>query len=355
MITKPLTEETFLDAQSVIMARFPKAALAVLEKTMANPLRAECSEIGDIAYEDSGRPVGFRAANRRRMHFFQEPILGRVRGLTCRLADSSKEVMPALCQAQMTNLRGCQIAFSNTQSIPTAKRAAKMGASAGPVSCTRMLCRIINPLRYCAYFLVERMLKMDILKISCLKSIALKQYERRDGEYTIRRELKVRADFFDCLMENYLKTNEGLVSDRDSTSISWLFGTEIENSNVILLTAQVKRQGVGYIALKTDDLARHWLIIDLFALKNDQIILEILLRSAIDFLTGCPSALIIKTIGFPDFIQPLLKKYLPHVRNTGVNWFSYNFLNQELALKFKNTESMNRSWFFGPFDGDLCM
>ena len=355
MTVKALTEDTFSDAKSVIEARFSDSAVSVLSKTMANPLRQNCPEIGEIAYDETGRAVGFRAANRRRMHFVKEPLLGRVRGLTCRLKDSSKDVMRALCEAQLANPRGCKIAFSNTQSIPTERRAVQMGATLGPESCTRMLCSIIRPMGLLVYLFFKK-----VLKCSSFRGHNRDIYCGSDFRFSIRdimiqREQYVDKKFFDALNANYILSNNGLVSDRDGESVSWLFGDDVEQGRVVLLCAYKNGIGVGYIALKTDAIATHWLVVDWFALRNDSSVLSALLKAAKRFLRQCTPALACKVIGFPEYVQPLLRKHFPFVRKSNVNWFSYNFLDDSLAEKCRGVIHSEDSWFFGPFDGDLCM
>ena len=355
MTVKALTENTLCDAKRVIEARFSDSALVVLSKTMANPLRRDCPEIGEIAYDDSGRAVGFRAANRRRMHFGKEPLLGRVRGLTCRLKDSSKEVMSALCEAQLANPRGCKIAFSNTQSVPTERRAVQMGATLGPASCSRMLCSVIRPLGLIRYFFFKKVLKRSPFKGRKCNLCCGSDFRFYIGDIIVKCEQYVDVKFFDTLSANYIRTNSGLVSDRDGESVSWLFGDEVEHGRVVLLCARKNDVGMGYIALKTDAIASHWLIVDWFALENDSGVLSALLKAAKCFLRQCTPALVCKVIGFPEYIQPLLKKHFPFARKTSVNWFSYNFLDKSMSEKCTTDILMSKSWFFGPFDGDLCM
>ena len=355
MKTRPLTDATFEDAKSVILARFPVSALEVLAKTMSNPLRADCSEIGDIAYDETDRPVGFRAANRRRMHFCGDVLLGRVRGLTCRLKDSSKDVLPALCEAQLSSPRGCTIAYSNTQSLPTERRAIQMGATLGPESCTRMLCGVVRPVAFLVYSLLKRVAKIDLTQKWKATGARFGKFEQVHGEVVVNLEDKVDKKFFDQLMAEYLRTNRGLVSDRDGDTVLWLFGNEIADGRVVILGARLNDKPIGYIALKTEAGARHWLVVDLFAIKNDKEILGTLLRSATSFLRENTPALVCKVIGFPTYVQPLLRKYFPHVRKTGVNWFSYNFLDASLSEKCVNGVDCEGNWFFGPFDGDFCM
>lgn len=355
MTVRPLTEETFNDAKSVVLARFSDSALGVLAKTMKNPLRRDCPEIGEIVYEESGRAVGFRAANRRRMHFCQELLLGRVRGLTCRLKDSSKEVMSALCEAQLLNPRGCKIAFSNTQSVPTEQRAIQMGATLGPKSCTRFLCCIIRPLRFFIYFMAKILLKKDAFKGQKGSLSNRSEFKYSVGNVIVERAHHIDKKFFDSLNEDYMKANEGIASDRDGESLSWLFENEVEHGQVVFLCARQNDAGVGYIALKADSNASHWLVVDWFALKNDSGVLSVLLRSAKRFLKQCTPALVCKVIGFPEYVQPLLKKHFPFERKTNVNWFSYNFLDTALADKCSSAVIAERSWFFGPLDGDFCM
>lgn len=353
METRPLTDTNIGDAKSVILSRFPESALEVFDKTMANPLRSECSEIGDIAYED-GCPVGFRAANRRRMHFGAEPILGRVRGLTCRTKDSSKSVMEVLCTAQTQSPRGCSIAYSNTQSPPTEKRAKAMGFLAGPESCTRFLCRPVRPLSFLLYFALRKAFKFDISKTRQIRVCASHWDKEIDG-FRVSRILTVERDFFARLMVEHLKSNEGIVSDRDPETMAWLFEKGLKESTIVILTAERDGCPCGSAVLKTDEFAKHWTLIDWFAVRNDESVLEALLKGACEFLKTQTPALVLKTIGYPEYVQGLLKRYMPQERPTGVNWFSYNFLSEDFARRCGDSIEGRKSWFFGPFDGDFCM
>ena len=57
---------------------------------------------------------------------------------------------------------------------------------------------------------------------------------------------------------------------------------------------------------------------------------------------------------FPSFVQPLLKRYLPHERRVGNNAFSWSCA-KPLRERLEAVVDTPKSWFFGPYDGDLVM
>lgn len=348
------TAEGYHDAVSVIVKRFPTQAVAVLDKVMANPLKDEYHGLGDILYVDD-RPVAFRAATRRKLYLGHEQILGRVRGLTCRLVDSPKDSIARLVEAQKANPRGCRLAMSNTQCVPTEKRAVQNGALLGPSSCHRFLWRAVRPLDCLLYFFKRKILKREAVVRRDFSTLGSVNFRLEIDGYEIRRLRLDESAFYDRLMMDYLESNQGLVSSRTSVEIDWIYGDRIRSGEVVVLGAERDGCPMGYILLQTNACARRWLLGDLFTIENSNKIMDALLCAASKFLREKTPAMMLESIGFSMSAERVIKKYLPHVRMAAANFDSFNFLDAADAERYNELVLSDKSWFFGPYDGDMCM
>lgn len=351
---RELTEETVGDAQSVILSRFSTNALGVLHKVMSNPLRDEHRGRGDILYVD-GKPVAFRAAMRRKMFLGKRQILGRVRGLTCRLKDSPKNSISLLVEAQKKNRRGCSIAISNTQCVPTERRAVQNGALLGPESCARYLWRAVRPWACLIYFLRRRVFRLEPRKQVDFSTMGTIGYRRACRKFVFKRLTITDLSFFDRLMDSYLKTNSGLVSSRTGEEISWIYGERLKSGEVVIIGMEQAGSPLGYILLQSDKKARRWLIGDMFVLDNRKEFIDDLLAEGCLFLRRHTPAMLLESIGFPMMVQPVIRKWLPFRRSCPANYDSFNFLSETDSKRNNSLVLSDKSWFFGPYDGDMCL
>ena len=352
-VTRPLVDATYNDAKQVVLSRFNKDAVSVLDMTMANPLRANDPEIGDVIYW-KGCPVCFRAANRRKLYFRGRPLLGSVRGLTCIKRDAPAEALVVLREVQANRSRGCSIAYSNSQCLETDRMARASHATPGPRSCTRFLWRPIRPFACLAYFFRRKVLK---LPMPCWRAYSTLEDADIQVEYkgfVVRRFLDFDPNFFDVLMEEYLKCNVGLVSSRSAEELRWVYGSRVKSGRVVVLGAIRRSQPCGFVVLKTDQFARRWMLMDWFAIRNDEMILGMLLDVSIRFLKERTPAIMLETYGFEQRVQHLLQSRLWLRRPYGCNAVSYNFFDQKLENEFKVGVGAD-DWFWGPWDGDVCM
>jgi len=111
----------------------------------------------------------------------------------------------------------------------------------------------------------------------------------------------------------------------------------------------------GYIIIKSSQKAKRWMILDWFADRNNEKVLETLLSTTCVFLKKNTPAMMLEVCGFPTWIQPLLKQYLPHARQVGHNVFSWGSSNKEFRKAIMPIIDSRKSWFFGPYDGDECL
>ena len=351
---KELTEKNRADAEIVIKARFPLSALNVLDKVMSNPLCDEHKGFGEILYIDS-KPVAFRAALRRRLFKGQREVLARVRGLTCRLVDSPKDSISKLVEAQKVNLRGCIMAISNTQCVPTEKRAILNGATLGPETCKRFVWRAIRPLKCIVHFVRRKILKMQPQKETAFNTLGALGFTIDIGELKIRRVEISGIDFFDRLMKRYLSTNVGFVSSRSAEEIEWIYGKGMRDGSVVALCAEDDVGPVGYLILKSDRACVRWLLGDMLVVNNQQDIMRVLLKSACCFLKRHTPAMMLESIGFSEFADSTIREFMPHERKCDANFDSFNFFCEKEECELNKLLLSDKSWFFGPYDGDMCL
>lgn len=351
---KPLTEETLRDAEEVVRSRFGEKGVDILYKAMRNPMRKLCVEVGDIAYED-GRPACFQASMLRFLQNGDKRVVGIVGGLTCRDATASFECMIDLRLAANKPRGGCELGFGNSQCAETAGMSKRIkGAFRGPESTSRYLQRVINPGRLLWYGVFRKVLRRPPAEAQVFQG-SNPEFVYGEGKFKVIKRIGFDAKFFDVLMTRYLTTNKGLVCSRTSEELEWYFGDKMKDGSAIVLAAEDTDGPVGYIVLGRGETAIRCMIMDIFAVGNRLDIIEILLKAAIRFLRKKTKYLILTTCGFPTFVQPLLKKYLPRERKMEFNMFSWGSSSKTVREELLPIIDTPKSWFFGPYDGDLCM
>lgn len=352
---RALTEETLSDAENVVRNRFSHGAIDVLHMVMRNPLRRRCADAGDISY-DGERPVAFQAFVLRRIYLGEKEIFGNNGALTCIVKGAPVEALVDVKVAAKRSRGDSVIKFSNSlnyESYRIYKKIRQM--KMGPDSCTRYLWCPIRPLSCLCYFVRRKMLKAAVPNWPPFDTRVAKPYDDMCGEFRIKRALSFEPEVFDVFFQNYVKTNEGLVTSRTAEELRWIFGDRVSNGQSVVLVTYCDQLPVGYIILNGGRSARRWRILDWIALRNDPRYLDALLAGAIRFLRHCTPAMMLETYGFSDWIQPVLKRRLPHVRRIGVNSFVYSYFDKDFSQGCDSVIHTEKSWFFGPYDGDACM
>lgn len=355
MHSRPLLEDTLEDAKRVFTSRFGSGS-KLLDYAMTNPARRLCAEAGDVVYADDGTPIGFQACILRKLYIGKDAYIGKCSGGTSVKIGAPVEAFIELRAAAAKQRAGSVMGFGNSQNQASAKVAKKLKSSiAGPSSCERYLWRAIRPVACGLYFLRRKILKGGMPSWPDFSTLDSAVFEKRYDGIAVRRMVTVEPTFFDVLMRDHLMVNEGAFFSRSAEEIEWIFGDRIRKGTEILLGAFRNESPCGYVILKTDVKARRWEIHDWFAVGNDKIVLERLLQAAIVFLRECVPSMMLEVRGFPSWVQPLLRKYLPHVRNVGHNCFAWGSRNKEFKARLLSLADTPKSWFFGPYDGDECM
>ena len=347
---KPFTEETLADALKVVGERFAPPAIEMTKRILRNPLRKVCADAGTIGYRD-GRPVAFQAAMLRRLYFGRKPILGVVGGMTCKVKKACPlSVLLETIDRAAAPRAGSVMNFGNTCGMETSQMDEAGGGHVGPESCHGYLWKAIRPLKLLAY-----LLRTKVLKCKCVDEKDYRcevDFHKRAGEIEIKRLREVSPSFFDVLMAEYLKTNEGLVCSRSAEEIDWIFGDRIRSGKCVVLAAYKASAPIGYIILTTHG-GKFWGCGDLFALRNDANITRLMIKTACKFLR-CTPAIIFKLRGFSSSIRSTLISILPHFRREPFNAFSWSLYDKSLEQSLLPVIDTSGSWFFGPYDGDSC-
>ena len=302
---------------------FSPKECSLLDKMLGNPLRKEIGEAsaGEVVYQDN-RPVAFQGAILRRLYLGQEPMVGIVGSTLAAKRDTSPVMLMRLMRATIAPRAVSRIFFANTANATSQKMNRLLGVKGiGPATCERI--RV-------AFTYVPQWLSW-----LCPRPHA-------------RRLMSIDGKVFDDFWSRYLASNNGIVSSRSSKELAWMFGDRLASGEVVFLGEFIGDALVGYIALRSSCGGTRWLIVDWIAIGNDVTKLESLLQSAVRFLRRTRGAVFLKTIGFPDFAEPIIRKHLRFSRKTPNNSFLWKFLGEE-------KEITATSWFFGPYDGDRCL
>lgn len=353
---RPFTGDSKEDAFAVVRKLYHGHECAMLEKYLRNPLREyECS-VGDIAYY-AGKPVGFQAAILRRLYFRQRPILGVVGGM---LAMESGEsgggpvLLMNLLKATMGLRGGRLIYFANTANVASMKMNRLLGVKGrGPASCEQNRFAVIHPLVFAWYLFRRKVLKRKVAdSYPCQLEFADFAMER--GAFRIKRLCDLDAKKFDSFWKRYLRQNEGLVVSRTPQELEWIFGERLSSGKLVLLTAEAAGEMAGYILLEPSGAGvgiSRWRILDLIAVRNASDVLAALIEGAKFFLKRHTPAMVLESFGFGATGLSVLDRKLPHVRKLTNNYFLYKAFDPEIEQAINS----NNSWFFGPYDGDMCM
>ena len=351
------TEETFPLLRDLIVSRFGEGALNSLQKILDNPIRRTVSPAGCIGVKND-RAVCFKAAIVRRIFFGQEEAYGLVGGYFCKLQKGCPLSVTLEVQKRAEWDRyPCRLRFGNTCIYATMRMNAQIGAHPGTESWSEMRFGIIHPLLFLWLLFRRKILHRTQPEARPLKVPADEQKRYAvSGGFHIRRLNGFDDARLDAFWKRYLARNRGIVVSRDKETMNWIFGKDLSSGKSVLLALFNGDDADGFIVLRPMFSSPHrWQIMDMIVLENDPERLDILLAGAVRFLKKETRAITLESTGFPDFVQPVLHKHMPHLRKTGHNRFEWISDDQTVIQTFEQSANTRESWFFGPFDGDYCL
>lgn len=317
-------EASLADAIDVVTSAFSAGTKRLLYKILDNPARkmlGNCAA-GEIAYQD-GKPVAFQAAIVRRLFIGKQPIVGVVGSTLGALRETSPVLLMQLMKRTIAPRCGSVIFFANTANPTSMKMNRLLGIKGcGPTSCTKIRFGCVLPLPFLRWLLPR--------------------------PHAVRIE-KIEPELFNRFWNRYLEGNEGLVASRSAEELEWMFGNGLKSGTDVLLAHCARGELDGYVVFRETRNGKSWMIVDLIAIHNNKDVLLELVRSAIRFLRREKTSIVLECIGFPDFIYSVIGRALPFCRKTTNNSFLWKCFDGNVS------EVIERSWFYGPYDGDRCL
>ncbi len=349
------TEETFPLIQELVSDSFGKGALNALQKILDNPIRKIIVPAGCIGIKN-GKAVCFKASIMRRLYFCQQESFGLVGGYFCKTKKGCPLSVTLEVQerSEWTHFNPCRLRFGNTCIYLTMRMNAELGAQQGTESWTEMRFGLIHPLRFLWLLIWRKVFHLPQPDPHGFKHVPdeIRSYAT-EGEAHVRRVMDFDSRF-DVFWKRYVSKNRGIVVSRDVETLTWLFGEDVRSGKCVLLAVvRDTNELEGFIVLRPmPDSPDRWQIMDMIALENAPERMDLLLRGARRFLKKETSAITLESTGFPDFIQPVLNKHMPHLQKTGHNRFEWISNDPEVVRVIEQIGNTRDSWFFGPFDGD---
>jgi len=354
-VFQDFTEENLTAVTKLTSKCFGNSLELLLRKILSNPVRKQIVPAGCVGFKD-GKAVCFKASIVRRLYLGKTPGFGIAGSSFCKDPDgcSLPILFEVMERGEGNQYQSC-LSFGNTFIYVSAKFYELFGCYPGTKSWTEMRFGIIHPCRFLWLLIRRKVFHLpqpaphDAFKLAAdeMRAYAV------SGECSVRRVMDFDSRF-DAFWSLYLAKNLGLVLSRDRETLEWLFGEDVRSGKCVLLAAV--RDGnelEGFIVLRPmHGSPDRWQIMDMIALENAPERMDLLLRGARRFLKKETSAITLESTGFPDFIQPVLSKHMPHLQKTGHNRFEWNSNDPEVVRVIEQTGNTRDSWFFGPFDGD---
>lgn len=350
---KPYTEETFSDACEASFSRFGDSVRSQMERVLQNPLRRECAEAGEVAY-DKDKPVGFQAAILRKLHMGQRPFLGVAGGLLAMKEGASPVLLVQLMKKTYAPRGGSVFFFANTSNAASMKLNRALGVKGhGTDSCAHIRWRPIH-LGNFANFLLHGRLPSFLRALGNLigRVVDLVFFRKLRSATRVLRLTTLDNAIIDEFWARYLSKNTGLVSSRTAEELHWLYDAGLKNGQYVILGREDSNGLCGYLVLRRANAGNgRWMIADWIALDDNTDVLSDLLHDAVCVLRDQKDAVSLESVGFPPRVQAILHRYLPFTRRSANNTFIYQPTDSTISSEINPDEG----WFFGPYDGDRCL
>ena len=354
---------TSQDARAIVSEVFRPSVCNLLDFIEKNPVEGELnvSQWGDVAYRGD-EAIGFQAAVHRKIYYQQMPYIAFVGSTFCLRRAESPVVAYELNKRTLKRSSEGVMSFGNT-ACKAAVRLLKASGTRyqkGPDSYDYRLWCCISWWRRtravgCHYLgAILRRLTGYVLCSKAYRKLPWKAFVLETKLGRIRRERTVDCARVEKFWQRYIVTNKGLVSSRSAAEIKWIYGDAIDVGKLVFLTMEDKEGVVGWIVLRPSEKSLgRWSIYDWIALDNNKDRLEQLLIGAKMFLKRCTPAWYFEAHGFPDGVQPMLRRQLPNRIWKPGDVFVCSFWNEEFKQKVKSLDYPD-SWFFGIYDGDAA-
>lgn len=353
---RPFNEKTIDDFKEVVRARFSDAATKLADKVMANPARSAGMDSGAIGYAD-GKPVCIRASIIRRVYFGGRQFLGVVGGMLAKKHGADRSLLKRVVKNSILPRSDSKLFFTNTSvaaCVRLNKEAGVEGQGPGSWLCRRVV--VFRPilskwLRFAAVHPRIPKLRFSNFTLPFTEGVI---DNFADG-MCLRREIALNDSDLDCFWARYLSTNKGLVASRTAAEVNWAYGDRL-TKNAVFISLNRQNEILGYIVASfSDQGGLIWNIIDWIALDNDLRMLEILMKAMVGYIRSNTPAIELRISGFPKYVQSIISKYATCVDAIGHNPYLFHCYDSALLDTLSKDGVDECSWFWGPYDGDMCM
>lgn len=353
MEVRDFDERTLEDAKMLVKERFGESTCSLLVRYLRNPLRRICPSVGDIVYR-AGVPIAFQAANIRCLYLRHEKFLGINGSLFCKMPDAKLKDILSVFLRTVAPRSGRAIYFGNTAIPLSSDIGVAHGMTIGPESCGNIRFAILRLGSFMDFILKGHLPKSIVTIIDAVWMFGAKILEKGKVDGCVKKiESFIEMDA-DDFWNRYLRRNNGLVCSRTKEELEWIFGDNLRCGKVIFLTYVKNGVVEGYVAVKRqgDERNGRWMVVDWIAVGDDSEVLKELLKGVKAYLLNTKGAAFVEIIGYPMFIQGIIKSVFPFSRKASGN--SFNYLIDNKCFRDKFSAVLEASWFFGAYDGDRC-
>lgn len=352
---RPLNKSTLEDAKSIVRAVFDDTACLLLEKMVCNSVLDEVpgADAGEILYIDN-RPVGFDGAILKKLYVGQTCYLGVAGSTLCLLPEARKDMLCYdLLKRIMASRFGSVVFFGNTANGAGMKVTRAFGIKGkGSTACAIVRVAVVNNWRRIFNSVRRRLFGHVIIDKPSLQRVSGK-VAKVDG-FKAKLLDCFMPELFDSFWQEYLSGNRGFVCSRTSKELQWAFGKDVQNRHSLLVGLFKEASLRGYAVLKSSMDGTSYKVVDMLVIGNDLRIVHALLKGSLKLLRSRTRAVYLSISGFADFVQPVIKEMFPIERRFENNPFSWGFHDgAPISLSFEELNN-EKSWFFGPYDGDSC-
>lgn len=353
---KALTRETAADFESVILLAFGEEVRGLTARLLDCPSARAGFPAGMIGYTEEGTPGCVLAGCVRDTFWKREKYLSTVIGTMARTSGNTRQLLPKVIRDAFRATPDVKLGFVNSGNDAATRLIARcVGSVPGPESWLTIRSLFMSS-RQTLIWRVREAIANRLGRPLTKFDLSLKESKiRLSGNRILRRKMAI-DEAFSVFWDRYLEANEGFVSSREPKELEWTFGAAIRKGEAIMLTLEEAGAITGYIILhRHTPTCRNWAVSDWIALENNESRLEALLKGAIKYLKVKTPALQLHACGFPMWVQPLLERYLPTPEKLEHNRYCVSILTEENAKEIEAALFSDKSWMFGPYDGDACL
>ena len=189
--------------------------------------------------------------------------------------------------------------------------------------------------------------------ISFLHRAGIRLVERI-SRYKIVQYNKIDIGKFDGFWHKFLARNDGMITSREPSRLSWLFDDSLAAGIVKIIAAEKDGEIKGYALIRRypreEGFFNNHSLYDICAVDNDQAVLKLLVRAA-KRLAGDDRGFLMMYVGALPNQDKWLLPYLPTCIKGEHSMIFYGSKNKEIMQSIEE----RKGWFFGPFDGERCM